>query len=49
MKLHEYQARDLLAQNGVAVTKGRVGQTPAEGPHSTSPATAGPLASKQGR
>ena len=30
MKLHEYQARDLLAQNGVAVTKGRVAHTPAE-------------------
>ncbi|MFN0095813.1 MAG: ADP-forming succinate--CoA ligase subunit beta [Dehalococcoidia bacterium] len=30
MKLHEFQARDLLAQNGVAVTKGRVAQTPAE-------------------
>lgn len=30
MKLHEYQARDLLAQNGVAVTRGRVASTPAE-------------------
>ncbi|MBN9491903.1 ADP-forming succinate--CoA ligase subunit beta [bacterium] len=30
MKLHEYQARDLLAQNGVAVTAGRVASTPAE-------------------
>lgn len=30
MKLHEYQARDLLAANGVAVTKGRVAKTPAE-------------------
>jgi len=30
MKLHEYQARDLLAANGVAVTKGRVAQTPAD-------------------
>ena len=30
MKLHEYQARDLLAQNGVAVTGGRVATTPAE-------------------
>ncbi len=30
MKLHEYQARDLLDQNGVAVTKGRVASTPAE-------------------
>ena len=30
MKLHEYQARDLLAANGVAVTKGRVARTPAE-------------------
>ncbi len=30
MKLHEYQARDLLAQNGVATTKGRVASTPAE-------------------
>ena len=30
MKLHEYQARDLLAQNGVAVTGGRVASTPAE-------------------
>ncbi len=30
MKLHEYQARDLLAQNGVAVTAGRVASTAAE-------------------
>lgn len=30
MKLHEYQARDLLAANGVAVTRGRVARTPAE-------------------
>ena len=30
MKLHEFQARDLLAQNGVAVTKGRVATTAAE-------------------
>ncbi|MGD9934446.1 MAG: ADP-forming succinate--CoA ligase subunit beta [Dehalococcoidia bacterium] len=30
MKLHEYQARDLLAANGVAVTGGRVAKTPAE-------------------
>jgi len=30
LKLHEYQARDLLAQNGVAVTRGRVASTPAE-------------------
>lgn len=30
MKLHEYQARDLLAQNGVAVTGGRVASTPSE-------------------
>jgi len=30
MKLHEYQARDLLAANGVAVTRGRVAHTPAE-------------------
>ena len=30
MKLHEYQARDLLAQNGVATTKGRVAHTPQE-------------------
>jgi succinyl-CoA synthetase beta subunit len=30
MKLHEYQARDLLAQNGVATTRGRVASTPAE-------------------
>ena len=30
MKLHEYQARDLLAQNGVATTRGRVAHTPAE-------------------
>src|SRR4029079_4334901 len=30
MKLHEYQARDLLAQNGVAVTAGRVAASPAE-------------------
>lgn len=30
MKLHEYQARDLLAQHGVAVTRGRVAKTPAE-------------------
>ena len=30
MKLHEYQARDLLARNGVAVTAGRVASTPAE-------------------
>jgi succinyl-CoA synthetase beta subunit len=30
LKLHEYQARDLLAQNGVAVTAGRVASTPAE-------------------
>jgi succinyl-CoA synthetase beta subunit len=30
MKLHEYQARDLLAQNGVATTRGRVATTPAE-------------------
>jgi succinyl-CoA synthetase beta subunit len=30
MKLHEYQARDLLAQHGVAVTEGRVARTPAE-------------------
>jgi len=30
VKLHEYQARDLLAQNGVATTRGRVASTPAE-------------------
>jgi succinyl-CoA synthetase beta subunit len=30
MKLHEYQARDLLAANGVAVTAGRVARTAAE-------------------
>ncbi len=30
MKLHEYQARDLLAANGVAVTGGRVARTAAE-------------------
>lgn len=30
MKLHEYQARDLLARHGVAVTGGRVAATPAE-------------------
>ncbi|MCA9823226.1 MAG: acetate--CoA ligase family protein, partial [Dehalococcoidia bacterium] len=30
MKLHEYQARDLLAANGVAVTSGRVARTAAE-------------------
>jgi succinyl-CoA synthetase beta subunit len=30
MKLHEYQARDLLAANGVATTKGSVAQTAAE-------------------
>ncbi len=30
MKLHEYQARDILAQHGVAVTRGRVASTPAE-------------------
>ena len=30
MKLHEYQARHLFAQNVVAVTKGRVAQRPAE-------------------
>ncbi|MBI5949756.1 MAG: ADP-forming succinate--CoA ligase subunit beta [Chloroflexi bacterium] len=30
MKLHEYQARDILAQNGVAVTRGSVASTPAE-------------------
>lgn len=30
MKLHEYQARDLLAKHGVAVTAGRVATTPAE-------------------
>ena len=30
MKLHEYQARDLLAANGVATTRGRVASTPAE-------------------
>lgn len=30
MKLHEYQARDLLAQNGVATTRGRVASTPTE-------------------
>ncbi len=30
MKLHEYQARDLLAQNGVATTTGRVAAPPAE-------------------
>lgn len=30
MKLHEYQARDLLAAHGVAVTRGRVATTPAE-------------------
>jgi len=30
MKLHEYQARDLLAKHGVAVTGGRVAKTPAE-------------------
>ena len=30
MKLHEYQARDLLSQNGVAVTSGRVASTAAE-------------------
>jgi len=27
LKLHEYQARDLLAANGVAVTNGRVAKT----------------------
>jgi succinyl-CoA synthetase beta subunit len=30
MKLHEYQARDLLAKNGVVVTGGGVASTPAE-------------------
>jgi succinyl-CoA synthetase beta subunit len=30
MKLHEYQARDLLAKHGVAVTAGRVAHTPEE-------------------
>ncbi|MEO8541181.1 MAG: ADP-forming succinate--CoA ligase subunit beta [bacterium] len=30
MKLHEYQARDLLAQNGVATTRGRVASTPSD-------------------
>lgn len=30
MKLHEYQARDLLAKQGVPVTAGRVASTPAE-------------------
>lgn len=30
MKLHEYQARDLLAKHGVAVTNGRVASTAAE-------------------
>ena len=30
MKLHEYQARDLLAANGVAVTNGRVAKTAEE-------------------
>ena len=30
MKLHEYQARDLLAANGVATTNGRVARTAAE-------------------
>jgi succinyl-CoA synthetase beta subunit len=30
MKLHEYQARDLLAANGVATTKGSVAQTSAQ-------------------
>ncbi|MEX2081621.1 MAG: ATP-grasp domain-containing protein, partial [Dehalococcoidia bacterium] len=30
MKLHEFQARDLLAGRGVAVTGGRVATTPAE-------------------
>jgi succinyl-CoA synthetase beta subunit len=30
MKLHEYQARDLLAANGVATTRGRVAANPAE-------------------
>ncbi|MFN0148989.1 MAG: ADP-forming succinate--CoA ligase subunit beta, partial [Dehalococcoidia bacterium] len=30
MKLHEYQARDLLAANGVATTKGSVARTAAE-------------------
>jgi len=30
LKLHEYQARDLLAANGVATTAGRVASTPAE-------------------
>ncbi len=30
MKLHEYQARDLLAAHGVATTNGRVAQTAAE-------------------
>ena len=30
MKLHEYQARDLLAKHGVATTAGRVASTPAE-------------------
>ena len=30
MKLHGYQARDLLAQNGVATTRGTVASTPAE-------------------
>ncbi len=30
MKLHEYQARDLLAANGVATTRGSVARTPAE-------------------
>lgn len=38
MKLHEYQARHLFAQNVVAVTKGRVAQRPAEAPHSPPPA-----------
>ncbi|MBE7519699.1 MAG: ADP-forming succinate--CoA ligase subunit beta [Thermoflexaceae bacterium] len=30
MKIHEYQARDLLAQHGVPVPRGRVAATPAE-------------------
>jgi len=30
MKIHEYQARDLLARHGVAVPSGRVAATPAE-------------------
>jgi succinyl-CoA synthetase beta subunit len=30
MKLHEYQARELLDKHGVAVTNGRVASTPAE-------------------